>query len=174
MAAEEKETEKQKRKFFSRGKIFFLAVVLFYGLLFWMCFPMVQGLRMKGLEADRRSEISSAITSPIEEQYEISAWYVGLPVNGAVTFEIILEDAGQAFDIVREIAERKKQSPFLDKEFFEITLKVKDSNVSRVQLPGASGYTPKRNIKMYREMNEKWKKILQEQEKTASGEVKQE
>ena len=172
MAAEEKEAEKQKRKFFSRGKVFFLAVVLFYGLLFWMCFPMVQGLRMKGLEADRRSEISSAITSPIEGQYEISAWYVGLPVNGAVTFEIILKDAGQAFDIVREIAERKRLSPYLDKEFFEITVKIKDDTGFRVQLPGASGYTPKRNMKMYWEMHEKWQKILQEREKTASGEAK--
>ena len=171
MAAGEKQTEKQKRKFFSLGKIIVLAIVLYYGLLFWMCIPR---LHMKGLEADRRREIYSVITTPIQKQSGIMALYVGLPVNGAVTFEIILEDAGQAFDIVREIAERKKQSPFLDKEFFEITLKVKDSNVSRVQLPGASGYTPKRNIKMYREMNEKWKKILQEQEKTASGEVKQE
>lgn len=171
MAAGEKQTEKQKRKFFSLGKIIVLAIVLYYGLLFWMCIPR---LHMKGLEADRRREIYSVITTPIQKRSGIRALYVGLPVNGAVTFEIILEDAGQAFDIVREIAERKKQSPFLDKEFFEITLKVKDSNVSRVQLPGASGYTPKRNIKMYREMNEKWKKILQEQEKTASGEVKQE
>ena len=171
MAAGEKQTEKQKRKFFSLGKIIVLAIVLYYGLLFWMCIPR---LHMKGLEADRRREIYSVITTPIQKRSGIRALYVGLPVNGAVTFEIILEDAGQAFDIVREIAERKKQSPFLDKEFFEITLKVKNSNVSRVQLPGASGYTPKRNIKMYREMNEKWKKILQEQEKTASGEVKQE
>ena len=171
MAAGEKQTEKQKRKFFSLGKIIVLAIVLYYGLLFWMCIPR---LHMKGLEADRRREIYSVITTPIQKRSGIRALYVGLPVNGAVTFEIILEDAGQAFNIVREIAERKKQSPFLDKEFFEITLKVKDSNVSRVQLPGASGYTPKRNIKMYREMNEKWKKILQEQEKTASGEVKQE
>ena len=171
MAAGEKQTEKQKRKFFSLGKIIVLAIVLYYGLLFWMCIPR---LHMKGLEADRRREIYSVITTPIQKRSGIRALYVGLPVNGAVTFEIILEDAGQAFDIVREIAERKKQSPFLDKEFFEITLKVKDSNVSRVQLPGTSGYTPKRNIKMYREMNEKWKKILQEQEKTASGEVKQE
>ena len=149
MAAGEKQTEKQKRKFFSLGKIIVLAIVLYYGLLFWKCIPR---LHMKGLEADRRREIYSVITTPIQKRSGIRALYVGLPVNGAVTFEIILEDAGQAFDIVREIAERKKQSPFLDKEFFEITLKVKNSNVSRVQLPGASGYTPKRNIKMYREM----------------------
>ena len=93
-------------------------------------------------------------------------------MNGAVTFEIILEDSGQAFDIVREIAERKRLSPYLDKEFFEITVKIKDDTGFRVQLPGASGYTPKQNMKMYWEIHEKWQQILQEREKTASGEAK--
>ena len=156
MAAETKENGKKAKKFLSKGTIFNIALlgIIAFGI-FFCYFGLYESFKNIYPTNCRIAETLYTICHPIKEQYDIKDYHVKPFGDGSMGVEYIINNPGLAFDIVREIDTRRKDSIYLSKALLHIRIRsAQPGGVDfRVELPGEYGYESKRDDELYRKLD---------------------
>ena len=156
MAAETKENGKKAKKFLSKGTIFNIALlgIIAFGI-FFCYFGLYESFKNIYPTNCRIAETLYTICHPIKEQYDIKDYHVKPFVDGSMEVEYIINNPELAFDIVREIDTRRKDSIYLSRALLHIRIRsAQPGGVDfRVELPGEYGYESKRDDELYRKLD---------------------
>ena len=156
MAAETKENGKKAKKFLSKGTIFNIALlgIIAFGI-FFCYFGLYESFKNIYPTNCRIAETLYTICHPIKEQYDIKDYHVKPFGDGSMGVEYIINNPGLAFDIVREIDTRRKDSIYLSRALLHIRIRSAQPGCVdfRVELPGEYGYESKRDDELYRKLD---------------------
>ena len=156
MAAETKENGKKAKKFLSKGMIFNIALlgIIAFGI-FFCYFGLYESFKNIYPTNCRIAETLYTICHPIKEQYDIKDYHVKPFGDGSMGVEYIINNPELAFDIVREIDTRRKDSIYLSRALLHIRIRsAQPGGVDfRVELPGEYGYESKRDDELYRKLD---------------------
>lgn len=156
MAAETKENGKKAKKLLSKGTLFNIAVlgIIAFGI-FFCYFGLYESFKNIYPTNCRIAETLYTICHPIKEQYDIKDYHVKPFGDGSMGVEYIINNPELAFDIVREIDTRRKDSIYLSKALLHIRIRsAQPGGVDfRVELPGEYGYESKRDDELYRKLD---------------------